>query len=391
VPEHRPARRPARPAAPATGPARRQAPRRRQRLARTLTLVFAVALVAALALVLPRLHHEPKAGGVAVTASRPHFTAGVVSCTFTDGARRTANYLTGVSTAGRVIPTEIRYPTTSGSPGLAETAGAHPAIRHGPYPLIVFAEGYAVTPATYAKLLDRWVRAGFVVAAPRFPDTDAAAVAAQHNVDTEGDDVNQPADTGFVTRTIEAEASEPASACGVLHRLLIPNEVALAGQSDGAETVAGLAYDAHYAEAGLHFTAVVALSGQAFGAESSSGPDPYLAGPPLLVTQSATDTCNPPQLSTQLYSLVHQSAKWFLELRSAYHLPPYSGSDPTAFSAVASVTTRFFSLEFAHGTPGQGFLAYGDRSPPVATLSTGASPPTIKPLTGSAASCYLHY
>lgn len=360
-----------------------------RRIRSGFVLLVALAVVGAI-VIPPHLRHEPRASGT-VHPAVVHFTVGVENCTFTDASRETANYLTGVAKAGRVLVTEIRYPTISGSPGLAETPGAAPAIRHGPFPLIVFAEGYAVTPATYSELLDYWVRAGFVVAAVRFPDTDGSAVAAQHYVDTEADDINQPRDVGFVTHALEADASGPAkAACTTVHRLLIPGQVALTGQSDGGETMAGLAYDSNYLEPGLSFRAVASLSGQAFGAESAKGPDHYVPGPPLLVVQSATDTCNPPQLSTQLYSLVAQHEKWFLTLHNAYHLPPYSGTDPSAFAVVAAVTTRFFTLEFAGGTPGAGFISYGDRSPAVASMSSGASPPALAPLTGSAASCYTH-
>ncbi len=365
---------------------KRSAASRRRRLAPTLGVLALAALVAGVGLAVGRPHREARAGGTERAAV--HFTVGVVSCTFTDESRSAENFATGVTSHGRVIPTEIRYPTISGRPGLVETTGAHPAIRHGPFPVIVFAEGYALTPDTYARLLDSWVRAGFVVAAPRFPDTDAAAVVAQHNVDTEADLVNEPRDVGFVTRSLEAAAA--GSPCPVLHRLIAPGKVALAGQSDGAEAVAALAYDAKDLEPGLRFRAVAALSGGAFGSDSAAGPEPYDPGPPLLVTQSATDSCNPPQLSTQLYAIIHQRAKWFLELRSAYHLPPYSGSDVAAFAAVAAVTTRFFLLEFSGGAPGAGFVSFGDRAPGVAVLTTGPSPPALAALGEVPASCYAH-
>ena len=36
----------------------------------------------------------------------------------------------------------------------------------GPFPLVVFSHGYAVTPDFYAPMLERWAAAGYVVAAP---------------------------------------------------------------------------------------------------------------------------------------------------------------------------------------------------------------------------------
>jgi predicted dienelactone hydrolase len=63
------------------------------------------------------------------------------------------------------------------------------ARTDGPFPLVVFGHGYAVTPAIYADLPRAWTRAGFVVAAPVFPLENAAAPSGP----TENDLVNQPA------------------------------------------------------------------------------------------------------------------------------------------------------------------------------------------------------
>ena len=60
---------------------------------------------------------------------------------------------------------------------------------------------------------------------------------------------------------------------------------------------------------------------------------------------------------------------------------------PTDLSAETGVPPLTNGLE---GTPGAGFISYGDRSPAVASMSSGASPPALAPLTGSAPSCYTH-
>ncbi len=104
---------------------------------------------------------------------------------------------------------EILYPTL-GPPGSVVDLAA-PAYRFGPYPLIVFAHGYNVDPNTYRALLASWAGAGYVVAAPFFPDTSLPAVAAQQGADTESDMFNQPGDVAFVVSQVVAAAGGSAA------------------------------------------------------------------------------------------------------------------------------------------------------------------------------------
>src|SRR5207245_982575 len=65
----------------------------------------------------------------------------------------------------RTLVTYVRYPAL-GAPTATDVADAPPASAAGPFPLVVFAHGFAVTPAIYSNLLQSWARAGYVVAAP---------------------------------------------------------------------------------------------------------------------------------------------------------------------------------------------------------------------------------
>jgi len=408
-----PPRRPLPPPRPLPSPRARAAPpprrpdaaragtRRRSRAARRRAAVLAAAAVvvalgaAALAFALgrgarpgPRTDHPARPAPV-------HYSVGFARCTFVDPSRSTIDYATRTSTPGRRLVTELRYPTLSGHGRGAETAGAAPAYGHGPFPTIVFAHGYGIDPVTYAALLDAWVRAGFVVVAPVFPDTSVAGLAAQHQDPNAETDVrtNQPADVAFVTdRVLGASAGE--AGCPLLHGLVDPSRLALAGQSDGGETVAMLVYDrdpAYRALAhGFTYRAVAVLSGQ----ENPLEPDDYgpaTGDPALLVVQSETDTCNPPQNSVALYNAIDQPDRWFLALAHATHLPPYDGSDAAGFRVVSSVTTRFFELALGGSTPGAGFLAAGNRSPSVASLFTGPLPASVQDLNLNQriATCYV--
>jgi len=78
----------------------------------------------------------------------------------------------GGSAGPRTLVTEIWYPSIGGSE-TTPTAGEKPDYGGGPFPVIVFAHGFDTLPATYNPLLASWVKAGFVVVAPLFPDENA--------------------------------------------------------------------------------------------------------------------------------------------------------------------------------------------------------------------------
>jgi hypothetical protein len=316
---------------------------------------------------------------------RRPYSVGEVTCTFVDHSRSTPDYATGTSTPGRVLRTEIRYPTYAPSAASPPPAGEH-------FPVIVFAHGYDVNPDTYVKLLDAWVRGGFVVVAPIFPDTNPAAVHAIGGSDAgESDIVNQPGDLAYVTRRVIDDSDAPGSSCRRLYRLIRPSEIGLAGQSDGGETVAMLGYDSRYdSHPGIDYRAVAVLSGEEYNFADAAA-DPYLghpSAPPLLVVQSDTDACNLPQWSVKLYDDDADSAKWFLRIFSARHLAPYDGVNAAAFQIVDRTTTRFFQIEVVGSPPGGRLTGIGNSEPATAHLSTGPTAPAIPSLDFSVTACY---
>ena len=128
---------------------------------------------------------------VAAIAPPPSFAVGIRVLRLIDGSR------TIELPSGRIEPRElvtyVRYPAV-GAPGAVDLAGAPAASANGPFPLVVFAHGFAVTPALYAHLLQSWARAGYVVAAPVFPLENANAPGGPD----ESDLINQPTDMRFV-------------------------------------------------------------------------------------------------------------------------------------------------------------------------------------------------
>jgi hypothetical protein len=174
-----------------------------------------------------------------------------------------------------------------------------------------------------------------------------------------------------------------------MRRLINPAKIALAGQSDGGDTVDALAFENIYESEGLHFDAVESLSGSLMPPPLPSEKVQETPGAPLLVVQSATDQCNVPQNSIAVYASVIESDKWFLTLTSGDHLPPYTGSAFLAdFALVTSETTAFFVAEFAGHSPLATMRGLARRAPGVATLTTGA-PPELSSLEQLPAACYL--
>ena len=305
------------------------------------------------------------------------FGVGVSVATWTDTRGTTENFYEGTSSPGRIMQVEILYPTVAVKARVVKPWAA-PAYRYGPYPVIVFAHGYDVDPNPYLALLVSWVAAGYVVVAPFFPDTTLAAIQAQHGVDTEYDIFNQPADVAFVvSQVIGAAHRSPPPYAAYLAGLVDPAHLILAGQSDGADTVAALVYDRAYARTRasmpVHPIAVALLSGAEWTRTGDVYSAPSRVGPAVLVVQSLTDACNYPADSSALYNMV-TGPKWYLALEDATHLGPYVGEGAAA-GEVERVSVGFFDLEVGRGKPTPAVLGREGDRPGVSTISSARDVP----------------
>jgi dienelactone hydrolase len=238
----------------------------------------------------------------------------------------------------RVVPTYVRYPAV-GTPGGPEIADAPAAT--GPFPLVVFAHGFAVGQNVYQRLLDSWVRAGFVVAAPEFPLTSPGAPGGPDEADV----VNQPADVSLVITSLLAL---DVTGAAPFEALIDPSRIAVAGHSDGAETALAAADSRRLRDSRVK--AAVIMS----GAEMSGLGGYTFAGgsPALLAVQGTADRFNEPRYTNAYFRAAHRP-KFLLRLLGAGHLPPYT-TQQRDLAVVERATTAF--LEYYLG-PAGGSLA----------------------------------
>jgi dienelactone hydrolase len=209
------------------------------------------------------------------------------------------------------------------------------AEGNGPWPLVVFGHGFATTPFLYHRLLRAWAAAGYLVAAPRFPLGNAAAPGGPD----ENDIVNQPRDMSFViSQLLAANASQQSSLSGLIDSA----RVAVAGQSDGAETAFATAYQRPWHDRRVE--AAVILSGAELGAHASL----VSRAAPLLAMQGTADRINPPVYTFDLFHAVDRP-KFLLLLRHAGHLGPYTMPGPR-LAAVERVSIAFLN-HYLRGEP----------------------------------------
>ena len=237
------------------------------------------------------------------------------------------------ATAGRLLVTDLYVP--SGAPG--------------PLPLVVFAHGWNSDPGTYQTLLDQWAAAGFLVAAPVFPDSTDLYPG------TPVSDYGQQAlDLSFVITSLLHDKS----------LRIDPTRIAVAGHSDGGTDVALMALDPAYADARVR--AYVCLSGQL-----PSGVPAYTVAPSrtsMLVAVGTDDEYGLYPLTGQVFQAAQTSSKAEVVETGGDHLGSFLDATPAA-AAMRDETTRFLELSLE------------PRSPSSAQVLTALAPPPESGLT----------
>ncbi len=317
-------------------------------------------LVALTVVVLSRNHGSPTttssttSSSTTTSTSLPkHFPTAVGSITMT-----ITEPASGAMSA-RSLVTTVRYPT-SGAPGGPNIAGATPLRSAGPYPLVVFSQGFDVTPESYARLLNSWAAAGYVVADPAYPYTSPNSPGGV----VESDIVHHPADLSFVITTLLNDRA--------LSGLIESNEIAVIGHSDGGDV--SLAAVANTCCRDARVKAAVLLS----GAELSWFKGSYFtsASVPLLVVQGTNDlSLNPVSCSVDLYNQAPQP-KYYLSMIGQTHFSAYAPPG-RALNVVTRVTINFLNGYLRNSTSARTAMTTAGSVPGLATLTSQPSLPVV--------------
>ena len=302
--------------------------RRVRRQRQVLTFILVLALVTAVAI---------KARVFATASTTTTSTSVVTTTSATPPSRSTAVGIIALHLVeppseglpARSLETMVRYPAL-GTPG-GSIKGATPLRRASPYPLVVFSQGFDVAPEAYARLLNSWAAAGYVVADPTYPFTSPNALGGVIRSDI----VHHPADLSFV---ISSLLSAAAASSGPLTHLINPSAIGVIGQSDGGDV--SLAAVANTCCRDARIKAAVLLS----GAELSWFPGTYFAtlAVPLLVVQGTADlSMNPVTCSVQLYNAA-PPPKYYLSMIGQDHFSAYIPAGP-AQRVVTRVTINFLN------------------------------------------------
>lgn len=281
----------------------------------------------------------------------------------------------GDAPAVRQVRAQILYPAVAPASGSASstfsgaTAGPTPVADAppaggGPFPLVVFGPGFDQPTAEYLPVLTYWASHGFVVAAITFPLTNPDAPGGPYRPDI----LNQPGDMAVVADEVVAAAAGP----GVLHGLVNPAEIALAGQSDGGDTALALAYNTCCRALLPHVAATIILSGaelHSYGGFPGTFFPPGVALPPLLGFQGTDDPVYNPPAYTNQYFAAARAPKYLVCLRGADHLEAYTTDD--AYEAVvARASTGYLDYYLWHLPAGLTAMRRAVSSSPLAYFAT---------------------
>lgn len=273
-----------------------------------------------------------------------------------------------VTVNGQVLPTNVRYPAT-GPAGSIDVANATPDTADGPYPLVVFSQGFAIDPEQYAAILQAWAAAGYVVADPTYPHTDLNAPGGTLRSDL----VNHPAELNGVITEIVAQGQTASSP---LDGIIEGSDVAVAGHSDGGDVSLAVAANSLYRDPAANVKAALIFSGAEYAPFGGTYFPPGSPSVPMLLTQGTADmNFNPPSCSVQIYNAA-PAPKFYLSLQGAGHHAPYI--DPTQYrSIVIAVSTDFLNHTLKSEPSALGSMTAAGTVAGVASITSAASVPAV--------------
>jgi dienelactone hydrolase len=217
-----------------------------------------------------------------------------------------------------------------------KTTVSIPAGATAPLPLVLAVHGRDGDPVRLGPLVDAWVRAGQIVAAPQFLVTDKDA----DDKPTGAAVRRQAADARFVLDELLLQNDDPA---GPLHGLIDADRIGPAGMSLGGMTVYGLVSNTCCRDPRI--TAAVLLA--AVRREFDAGR--YVSQHvPVMLIQGDADIGY--HNSVAGYRSL-AAPKWFITLHGSTHSPPFEVPRGPEGPLVDRATTEFWERYFG-GPPG---------------------------------------
>jgi dienelactone hydrolase len=301
--------------------------RRRARLA---TVIVAVGIVAGSMSIAPGVTAAAPANAAPRTvAPIGTYAVGVMSTTFVDTTRPTDANGTAPARPDRTLLTAIYYPA-GGTPSDKPVENATINRKHRPYPLILFTHGLYARGVVYEDVLKAWVSAGYVVAAPDYPLSNANTPGGVSFARGVADTKNQPADASFVINQVIKDKQ--------LGEIVDPKRIGASGHSLGGITTYGLAYSACCRD--KRVKAAIPISG--FGGLVEPIDQYFRNGPtPLLALHGNSDGTVP--IASDINTFMRaQPPKFFLTFLGAGHIAPFLGGTDTQATALQKSTVDFW-------------------------------------------------
>ena len=257
------------------------------------------------------------------------YAVGVRTDTYVDPSRPTAAVDRYAGAPDRTFPVTVWYPAT-GEPGGDPVVDAAPDRSGGPYPLVLFSHGYAVTPDFYEALLARWAAAGYVVAAPTYPLLSGEPAGPSH-----ADYGKVFADNRFVLGKVLADVGTTTGA-HPLAGMVDPARVAAAGQSDGEVAAFGVGFLECCRDPRVK--AVIAMAGNL---GNINNPVQSGNGVPILHLMGEADELQPYAGAIAWDRDNLTAPRWIVTLVGGTHAPPYRDPADPHFAGVVDLTTAF--------------------------------------------------
>jgi len=255
------------------------------------------------------------------------YAVGMTTRTFADNTRPTE----GVAPS-RTLPTAIYYPA-QGQPADQPVENAPPDTKDGPYPFILFSHGLGARGVYYQDVIKTWVSAGYIVAAPDYPLSNAAAPGGPQFGRALGDTKNQPADASFVINEVLRLDKQGKQLGGIDAK-----RIGASGHSLGGITTYGLAFSDCCRDKRIR--AAIPMSGLAGLVDT---PDHYFhSSTPLLGLHGNADGTVPYQAGRNAYTAA-QSPKFLLTFLGAGHISPFAGGNGAQVLALKKSTLDFWN------------------------------------------------